>query len=80
MQNTAIIERKVDDLGRIVLPIEHRNAMGIGKDAILSMEFVDNTIVLTRISPSCKICHSAKDVDAKLKVCGECIKKIKNYI
>ncbi len=77
MQNTATIERRVDELGRIVLPAEYRTAMGIGKDATLSITFVDDSIVLKRISPSCRICHSSKHVDPKLKVCVECINVIR---
>ena len=77
MKATGII-RKVDGLGRLVLPIELRRTMGIEiKDPVEI--FVDKEyIMLKKYEPSCVICGST---DALIEyrgknVCRNCIEKL----
>lgn len=73
MKSTGIV-RKVDELGRIVIPIELRRNLDI--DVRDSLEiFVDNEhIILKKYTPSCIFCGQAKDVkDYKdKKICPDC--------
>ena len=66
MKSTGIV-RKVDELGRIVLPIELRRTMGI--DVKDSLEIYE---------PSCIFCGNAKDiVNFKGKnVCSACAREL----
>ena len=78
MKSTGVV-RKVDELGRIVLPIEIRKMMDINvKDAVEI--FTDNDrIVLQKYQPACIFCNDADGVtyfNGK-RVCGRCIEKIK---
>ena len=78
MKSTGVV-RKVDELGRIVLPIEIRKMMDINvKDAVEI--FTDNDrIVLQKYQPSCIFCNDADGVtyfNGK-RVCQRCIDKIK---
>lgn len=58
MKSTGIV-RKVDDLGRIVLPIELRRTLDINERDSIEI-FVDgNQIVLKKYSPSCIFCGEA---------------------
>lgn len=77
MKATGIV-RRVDELGRVVIPIELRNKFDINvKDPIEI--FVDgNSIVLKKYEPNCIFCGSAKDLinyNDKL-VCKKCAEKI----
>lgn len=79
MKATGIV-RKVDELGRVVIPIELRNKFDIKvKDPIEI--FVDaNAIVLKKYEPNCIFCGGTKDLvehNEKL-VCKKCIEKLKN--
>ncbi len=79
MKATGIV-RKVDELGRIVLPIELRRTMGIEiKDPVEI--FVDKEfIMLKKYEPSCVFCGSSADVteiNGKV-VCRKCIEDLKN--
>lgn len=79
MKSTGIV-RKIDELGRIVLPKEMRANMGV--DARDSLEFfVDgDKIILKKYAPSCIFCNNADDViyfNGKL-ICKECLEKLKN--
>ena len=77
MKSIGIV-RKIDELGRIVLPIELRNKMDINtKDSVEI--FVDNDkIILKKYQPCCLFCGNADNVTmfkGKL-VCRDCIEEM----
>lgn len=75
MKSTGIV-RKVDELGRIVLPIELRRTLGITERDPLEI-FVDgSSVVLKKYRPSCVFCDSGRDMmQFKGKnVCAKCLK------
>ena len=77
MKATGIV-RKVDTLGRIVLPIELRRTLGI--DHLDPLEiFVDGEkIILRKYEPACTFCGNATNVKrfSGKMVCGDCITAI----
>ena len=74
MKATGIV-RKVDELGRIVVPIELRRSLGIGDRDAVEMFMEENSIIIRKHRPACVFCGSADDtVEYKQKiVCKECI-------
>ncbi|MGI6181891.1 MAG: AbrB/MazE/SpoVT family DNA-binding domain-containing protein [Agathobaculum sp.] len=77
MKSTGIV-RKVDELGRIVLPIELRRTLDIDVRDALEIYVDGNQIVLKKYEPACVFCGNAKDVtNYKGKnVCRNCIQEI----
>ena len=77
MKSTGIV-RKVDELGRIVLPIELRRTLDIvEKDAIEI--YVDGaSIILKKYEPTCIFCGDARNViNYKGKnICSACMKEL----
>ena len=74
MKSTGIV-RKVDELGRIVLPIELRRTLGIEEKDRIEI-FVDGeSIILRKYQPACIFCDNAKDIiNYKVKnICPDCI-------
>ncbi|KJS18805.1 MAG: AbrB family transcriptional regulator [Peptococcaceae bacterium BICA1-8] len=73
MKSTGIV-RKVDELGRVVIPIELRRTLGIDEKDALEI-YVDNEkIILKKYEPACVFCGNADNVQTykgKL-VCSEC--------
>ena len=72
----AGIVRKVDELGRIVLPIELRRTLGIEEKDRIEI-FVDGeSIILRKYQPACIFCDNAKDIiNYKGKnICPDCIR------
>ena len=61
MKSTGIV-RKVDELGRIVLPIELRRTMNIDVKDALEIYVDGDQIVLKKYEPSCIFCGNAKDI------------------
>ena len=80
MKSTGII-RKVDDLGRIVLPIELRRTLDIAERDELEIYMENDQIILQKYEPSCIFCDSSSGlVSYKGKnICQECIRSIGKY-
>ncbi len=77
MKSTGIV-RKVDELGRIVLPIELRRTLDIEVRDALEIYVDGNQIILKKYEPACVFCGNAKDgTHYKGKnVCKNCIHEI----
>ncbi|MEA4814491.1 MAG: AbrB/MazE/SpoVT family DNA-binding domain-containing protein [Oscillospiraceae bacterium] len=72
------IVRKVDELGRIVLPIELRRTLDIAEKDDVEIYVKDQSIILTKYRPSCIFCSNTKDI-IKFKgknVCPRCLKAL----
>ena len=61
MKSTGIV-RKVDELGRIVLPIELRRTLDIEVKDSLEIYVDGSQIILKKYEPACVFCGNAKDV------------------
>lgn len=81
MKSTGIV-RKVDELGRIVLPIELRRTLDIAERDSLEIYVDGPSIVLRKYQPACIFCDDAKNViNYKGKnVCPNCIKALQQEI
>ena len=79
MKSTGIV-RKVDDLGRVVLPKELRGVLNIAEKDPLEIYVDGNTILLRKYEPECVFCGDASDViNYKGKnICRNCMKEFKN--
>ena len=79
MKATGVV-RKVDELGRIVIPMELRNKLDIEERDALEI-FVDgSSIILKKYASSCTFCGSEKDLltfNGKL-ICSKCKEKLSN--
>lgn len=74
-----IAERKIDELGRIVIPSEIRQKLGIENLSAVAIYEDDEKIILQKSKPSCKLCGDCEDINEELCLCRNCIKKIKEY-
>ena len=77
MKSTGII-RKVDELGRIVLPIELRRTMDIAERDELEIFIENDRVVLQKYEPSCVFCGSSQGLRnyRGKNVCHECVEKM----
>ncbi len=78
MKSTGIV-RKVDELGRVVIPIELRNKFEINEKDPIEIYVDGSSIVLKKYEPNCVFCGSSKKlVQYKEKlICSKCAAKIK---
>ncbi|MGH2773567.1 MAG: AbrB/MazE/SpoVT family DNA-binding domain-containing protein [Actinomycetota bacterium] len=77
MKNTGM-HRKVDDLGRIVLPAELRRSLGLKEGSKLDISVEEDRIVLSPRQETCVFCESRSDLkDFKGRgVCSGCWNEI----
>ncbi|MEG2377316.1 MAG: AbrB/MazE/SpoVT family DNA-binding domain-containing protein [Clostridia bacterium] len=73
MKSTGIT-RKIDELGRIVLPIELRRKMGIAEKDSLEIYVEGDSIILKKYEPACIFCGNARNVTTFMdkNVCASC--------
>ena len=78
MKATGIV-RKVDELGRIVLPIELRRTLDIAEKDALEIYTDGNTIILKKYEPACIFCENATDVKVYKgkNICSNCLNELK---
>ncbi len=79
MKSTGIV-RKVDELGRIVLPMEIRKLMDINIKDPIEIYTDEDRIILAKYHPACIFCGDAEDVIffGGKRVCRSCISKLKD--
>ena len=77
IKSTGII-RKVDPLGRIVLPMELRNKLGVMEKDPIEILVDGSSIILRKYNPNCIFCGNSKNLyeyNNKL-ICSKCKEKI----
>lgn len=78
MKETGIV-RQVDELGRIVLPIELRRTLHIKNKEELVFSIEDDVIILRKKRTTCRLCNNAwnlKDFQGE-KVCDSCLRELR---
>lgn len=72
------ITRKVDKLGRIVIPKELRGTLSIGEKDALEIFVEGDTIVLKKYEPACIFCGQARDIKSikGKNICSKCLEEI----
>lgn len=78
MKSTGIV-RKVDELGRVVIPIELRRTLNIEEKDSLEIYVDGEHIILKKYEPACIFCGNAKDVIVYKgkNICPTCMEEFK---
>lgn len=77
MKSTGII-RKMDELGRIVIPMELRNKFDIVEKDPIEIYVDNSSIILKKYEPNCVFCGNSKNlITYKDKlICKKCLQDI----
>ncbi|HAK42145.1 MAG TPA: AbrB family transcriptional regulator [Clostridium sp.] len=78
MKSTGVV-RKVDELGRIVIPVELRRTLNIDVKDALEIYVDGDQVILKKYEPACIFCGDARDViNYKSKnICQKCLAELK---
>ena len=78
MRDTGIV-RRVDELGRIVIPMELRRTLGIKVKDPLSISMDGEQIIIEKYRDACALCGSEDDITMvkDRAVCSKCVADIK---
>ena len=77
MKATGIV-RRIDELGRIVLPVELRRSMGLEVRDSIEIYVEGDSIILKKYSQSCVFCGGSKNITVfrDKTVCGKCLSEL----
>jgi AbrB family transcriptional regulator, transcriptional pleiotropic regulator of transition state genes len=77
MKSTGIV-RKVDELGRVVIPIELRRTLDIEEKDSLEIYVDGEKIILRKYEPACVFCGNANGVEhfKGKNVCRNCLDQL----
>ena len=77
MKSTGIV-RNLDNLGRIVLPVELRRTLKIGEKDPVEIFVEDDMVILKKHQPSCLFCGDLKDVISfkGYNICPNCLREL----
>ena len=81
MKSIGIV-RRIDSVGRIVLPVELRKTLNIADDSALEIFVEEDRVVLKKYSPSCIFCHDDSDIVffKGKNICKKCIEQLSKGI
>ncbi len=79
MKSTGIV-RKVDELGRVVIPVELRRTLRIAQKDALEIYVDDEMIILKKYEPACIFCGNASNtiVFKNKNICPDCVDIMKD--
>ena len=79
MKSTGIV-RRVDELGRIVLPIEMRRTLDIAERDSLEIYVDGSSVILKKYAPSCIFCNEDTGIQAfhGKNICANCLGELQN--
>lgn len=78
MKSTGVV-RKVDELGRIVLPIEIRKTLDIQQKDAIEIFVEEDKIILQKYQPTCIFCNNVNGIVyfKDKRVCIACVEKMR---
>lgn len=81
MKATGIV-RKVDELGRVVIPIELRRTLDITHNDSLEIYVEGEQIILRKYQPACIFCGEVSNVETfrGKKVCQSCLQALSSLV
>jgi AbrB family transcriptional regulator, transcriptional pleiotropic regulator of transition state genes len=72
--------RRIDQLGRVVIPAELRKVYGVRTGDLLDIRVEEGRLVLSKIEPECAICGGADNLRQlhDKQICKDCVNELHN--
>ena len=77
MRNNEL-EKELDGLGRVVLPINFRRKLNLKNNSKVFISLENDSIIITPAEKSCALCGRIKELNEDLRICEDCIRRVKN--
>ena len=71
------IEREIDHVGRVVIPMEYRKELGVEFNSKVLISLLDGEIVIRAQNTVCALCGEKIESDKRIRLCNSCISKAK---
>lgn len=71
--------RKMDNLGRVVIPQELRKALDIQSGDAVELQLENRVVLLRKFAPGCVFCGKSEDLVTyeEKYICGACLRKLR---
>lgn len=82
MKNSVMIRKKMDDLGRVVIPKDFRKQLGITIKEELEVYVKGKSVIIQKPTTCCNICNgndNLHEFEGQL-YCGNCIQKLSQIL
>ena len=75
------ISRPIDELGRIVIPKEIRNALDMRPKDEIEIYIEDGNMIMRKAKPFCAFCGSTEELSqfSGKYICGDCLTKLRDF-
>lgn len=70
------IEKNVDELGRVVLPVKMRKKLNLKNRSAVLITMEDDTILITPKERHCALCGNNNIIEG-VRLCQACVSKVK---
>ena len=79
MRSLGIV-RKMDQLGRLVIPKETRKMFNLNEGEPVEIFTDEDKIIIKKYNPGCQCCGDMKDVKEYkgIKICKKCLNELNN--
>ena len=71
------IEKEIDKLGRVVIPIEYRRKLKIESNSTVRVSLVGDTVIITSSRRHCALCGECIRDEASVRLCDACVLMVK---
>ena len=75
-----MIQRKLDELGRVLIPEEMTRKLGISSKTLLNIHLDGERIIIEKTGDSCLFCGNSEDVIDGFHVCRSCAQKVADVL
>lgn len=73
------IEREIDDVGRVVIPMEFRKELGVEFNSKVIISLSDDTVIIKAKSTLCALCGRKIENEKNIRLCKRCIAEVKSF-
>ena len=71
------IDKEVDRLGRVVIPVEYRKRLGIKEGTRVVFSLGSNSLTVRPEKDCCALCGATIDCACSVRLCAHCIEKVR---
>ena len=71
------IEKYIDDLGRVVIPMKFRDKLGMKCRSKVFVNLKENAVCISLAEKYCILCGGVNEIVDEFRMCKKCIRKIK---
>ena len=74
------IEKEIDGLGRVVIPMKFRKKLGAVSNSKVLISMAGDNVLISPITRHCALCGKEITQVSKIRLCASCISEVKTTL